>query len=266
MQFASSTCILGQDLSEETFRAMRNAGIEAVEMVYHPRFAHPQMRKQLGEWLKAAELRVHSLHARFGYVSISTPDDAMRIGSILEILRELEFMIELGGNCLVVHSGGLILDDAKRPELFRLCRESLKIIAEACAARGVRLALEFLPRSCLGNNSRELLDLIEGIDHGAVGVCLDTNHANLGHDLVETIATLADKIIAVHVSDNDGVVERHWFPYQGVIDWRAFAEAIRKSGFDGPCMYEVVCDPKAGIEGRLEFLRRTHARMWDGAP
>jgi sugar phosphate isomerase/epimerase len=262
VQFASSTCILGGNLSEETFRAMRAAGIETVEIVYHPRFAEPQMRRSLAAWITAAGLKVQSLHARFGYVSISALDEKVRAVSLAELLCELEFMCALGGGCFVVHSGGLVLHEEKRPEHFRLCRESLNILADACAARGVRLALEFLPRSCLGNTCDELLQLIEGIDHGTLGVCLDTNHANIGRDLTEATRALAGKIVAIHVSDNDGLVERHWFPYQGVIDWSAFTEAINASGFDGPCMYEVVCDPKAGIPDRLDFLARTHRRMW----
>jgi sugar phosphate isomerase/epimerase len=220
------------------------------------------MRKALPEWLNRAGLRLHSLHALFGPVSISAPDEARRAASVREVLRELEFMVELGGQCLVVHSGGLILDESKRSDLFRLCRESLKVIADACAARGVRLALEYLPRNCLGNTCEELLRLVEGIDHDTVGVCLDTNHANIGQDLTQAVRALAGKIIAIHVSDNDGCVERHWFPYQGVIDWAAFRGAIEASGFQGPCMYEVVCDPKAAIPDRLNFLAKVHRQMW----
>jgi sugar phosphate isomerase/epimerase len=263
VQFASSTCILGNNLSEETFRAMREAGIETVEVVYHPRFADPEMRRSLAAWISAAGLKVQSLHARFGYVSISALDERVRAVSLAELLCEMEFMCEMGGRCFVVHSGGLVLHEEKRPEHFRLCRESLKVIADVCSARGVRLALEFLPRNCLGNTCDELLRLIEGIDHGTLGVCLDTNHANIGRDLAEATRALARRIFAIHVSDNDGMVERHWFPYQGVIDWNAFTEAIQASGFSGPCMYEVVCDPKADIPDRLEFLAKMHRRVWE---
>jgi len=28
-------------------------------------------------------------------------------------------------------------------------------------------------------------------------------------------------------------------------------------------MYEVVCDPKADIPDRLEFLAKTHRRVWE---
>ena len=262
MQFASSTCILSGHLGEESLRAMREWEIQAIELVYHPRFSQPEMRADLVRWIKAAGMPVHSMHALFGPVSISALDNAVLAASLIEVIRELDFLAELGGRCLIVHSGGLVLHDEKRPELFQRCRESLRVISDACAARGVRLALEYLPRNCLGNSCRELLELIDGIDHGTLGVCLDTNHANLGQDLAAAIRALAGKIFAIHVSDNDGAVERHWFPYQGVIDWSEFTQAIREAGFDGPCMYEVVCDPKAGVQDRLEFLAQVHRRMW----
>ena len=42
----------------------------------------------------------------------------------------------------------------------------------------------------------------------------------------------------LHVHDNDGERDRHWYPYGGVIDWNDFGAALREIGFDGTLSLE----------------------------
>ncbi len=104
---------------------------------------------------------------------------------------------------------------------------------------GVRAGVEPLPRTCLGHNAGEMAVLLDGLPAEHVGICLDVNHANVGQDLVAFIQLFGRRIISVHISDNDGVDEKHWLPGEGVIDWPAVINALRKVGYDGPWMCEV---------------------------
>jgi sugar phosphate isomerase/epimerase len=58
--------------------------------------------------------------------------------------------------------------------------------------------------------------------------------------LTDNIAKCARHLLAVHVSDNDGVDERHWLPYEGVIDWAMTMQAMRAVGFKGAFVFEAV--------------------------
>jgi len=93
-----------------------------------------------------------------------------------------------------------------------------------------------------------------------VGFCLDVNHSNLNADPVTYIDTLGTRIIAVHISDNDGVRQRHWIPGEGVVDWTALAVALRRNGVIAPLMYEV--EPEVELDISIPLLRENFEQLF----
>ena len=140
-------------------------------------------------------------------------------------------------------------------------KRSIWTIAEMAGHAGCRIALELLPRTCLGHSVEELLSLLEDVDPNTAGVCLDTNHLMDGFTLLpEVVRTLGPRLIALHCSDYDGVDEKHWPPRQGVINWVAFLRALRDVHFPGPFNYEVTLDGQTPAK-RLEFLVENYSRL-----
>ncbi|MHB0876030.1 MAG: sugar phosphate isomerase/epimerase family protein [Anaerolineae bacterium] len=181
---------------------------------------------------------VWSVHAPFGGAcDLSALDAAVRQGALASHRQAAAMAVELGAGTLIAHGGAEPVLDGERNERLAYARESVMALAADCRAFGLRLAVEFLPRSCPGHDPRELAYLLDDCGESA-GVCLDVNHANLGQDLVANVHALGSRIISVHVSDNDGEDERHWLPGQGIIDWAALVAALRRVGYAGPFLYE----------------------------
>jgi sugar phosphate isomerase/epimerase len=44
---------------------------------------------------------------------------------------------------------------------------------------------------------------------------------------------IGDKLKAVHIHDNMGKEDEHLIPGDGIIDWNAFADALREIGYTG---------------------------------
>ena len=109
-------------------------------------------------------------------------------------------------------------------------------MAEIADCYGAVIAVENLPRTCLGNCSKEILELIS-VDT-RLRVCFDTNHL-LGEKMETFILAVGNKIITTHVSDYDAINERHWLPGEGVIDWGNLIDALEKVGYKGPWLYEI---------------------------
>jgi sugar phosphate isomerase/epimerase len=85
-----------------------------------------------------------------------------------------------------------------------------------------------------------LLEFVKEVDSPWLRVCLDTGHcACLGDDPIEAVRLLGDKLAVLHVHDNDGKGDRHWFPGLGIIDWEAFMHALVEIGFEGALSLEV---------------------------
>ena len=114
--------------------------------------------------------------------------------------------------------------------------ESLNSLAEIVSNYGGVIAVENLPRTCLGKNSAEILDLISANDK--LKVCFDTNHLLVDTNL-NFMEKLGDKIVTLHVSDYDFVNERHWLPGEGKNDWQGILEALKEINYDGIWLYEI---------------------------
>lgn len=80
---------------------------------------------------------------------------------------------------------------------------------------------------------REILEQVEGGK-----CCIDTNH--FLHDKTQdAILALGKWLTTIHVSDYDGVYEKHWLPKQGVNNWMKIIDALKTVGYNGAFTYEV---------------------------
>ena len=114
-------------------------------------------------------------------------------------------------------------------------KRSLAELAEIAAGCSSTVAVENLPRSCLGKSIAEMKELLSADER--LRVCFDTNHL-IGEDACDFIAELGDRIVTLHVSDCDLVKECHLLPGEGKIDWHRLYRALTECGYRGPWLYE----------------------------
>lgn len=119
--------------------------------------------------------------------------------------------------------------------------ELLAALAERCAAYGFDLSVELMPGNVLGGLA-EFIGLASKPGFEALTLLLDTGHLwVMGEDLSRLPDGLAGKIGAVHLCDNDGVVNLSLPPGRGTIPFRRVIPELGRLGFDGPLDIEVVC-------------------------
>jgi sugar phosphate isomerase/epimerase len=73
-----------------------------------------------------------------------------------------------------------------------------------------------------------------------IGMVLDTGHAHLYGELDNFLTGLSDRIIHMHVHDNDGKSDRHLGVGYGSINWNRFSVLARKSDLQGVASVESV--------------------------
>ncbi|MFH1708476.1 MAG: sugar phosphate isomerase/epimerase family protein [Planctomycetota bacterium] len=203
----------------------------------------------------AGALAHHAVAVNSIHVPFSNDDDIFHIDPARrrETLRKALVcagrLEKLGGGFLVIHPSAEPVTDTERNARLDRCLESLKRLATGLPAGGrVRPAVELLPRSCLLHTSTEMNAMLDRLADPRFGVCLDVNHANLREDLVTATRALGRRIITTHISDNDGIDERHWMPGLGAIPWREWRDALLGLGYAGCFMYEL--KPQVDAEGR----------------
>jgi hexosaminidase len=253
---------LDRDQSLETIGLLQGSSVRAVEL-WASTFARGDRHvREARHALAVAGVRPRTVHADFGpSLDISSPDAVPRSAGIEAIAVALDLAVRVGADIVVAHPSSAPIEREARGSRMDQARRSIESLAEQAQEAGCRLALELLPRSCLGNSADELLFLLQGVDPAAAGVCLDVNHLmDRFASLPEVVIRLAPRLIALHCSDYDGVDEKHWPPLQGVLDWAAFLSALSNIGFAGPLHYEADLHGETPAE-RLAFLEANYSQL-----
>ncbi len=220
------------------------------------------LRKAFWQMLRDTGKRVFSYHIPFSHLDdISAPDELRRQRALSRFRALLQEAQSFQAEMLVVHPSTEPVDQSKREQHTTQLRKSMQELeGELCSAK-MRLALEFLPRLCMGNTLADMDQFLAGMSD-IFGVCQDVNHLMGQYQDIPSMArTLNEKLFALHISDYDGVDERHWLPGQGVIDWKAFVSALRDINYAGPFNYEIKINAEKDIPGRLREISENFAWM-----
>lgn len=238
-------------LDEKTFSAISNAGIDAVE-VSMPAECYPNINyialKDLSKKYNVELWSYHLPFTPFEEIDPSSLDKGVREYTTKYFSELITKASDIGIDKFIIHPSGEPIDDNERNERFKYSQQSLDILAETASKYGACIAVEDLPRSCIGNSSDEIMRLISANDK--LRVCFDTNHLLTGSN-ADFMNKLGDKIITVHISDYDFINERHWLPGEGLLDWKAIIEKFEEIGYKGVWMYELEMKcPKTIIRDR----------------
>ena len=213
---------------------------------------------QIQAWAKKYGITLLSYHLPFQPFEVLDPSHPALWENTLAYFEKLiQKAVAIGVRRFVVHPSGEPIADADRPTRLYWGKRSLAELAEIAAAYDSVIAVENLPRTCLGRNSQEMLELISA--HPALRICFDTNHL-LGEDPVEFIKAVGTHIITTHVSDYDFLNERHWLPGEGKLDWQVILAALESVGYDGPWLYEVPFKAPVSILRKQDLCCEDFAR------
>ena len=227
-------------LNEDLFIQYEKAGISAMELSMVAEELDEIDYKEIKGWADAHNVELWSLHLPFnlnGNSNIADFDDTVRKNTIEYFSDIIKKASAVGIKIFVIHpSYEPVEEDENRETRMKLACEMLDMLAEIAHEHGSVIAVENLPRTCLGRNSEEILTLLKSNDK--LKVCYDTNHL-LIQDAVEFIKAVGDKIVTLHVSDYDFINERHWLPGEGKNDWQKIINALKEVGYSGVWLYEV---------------------------
>lgn len=168
---------------------------------------------------------------------LSVTDEDQRL-SALKLQKEIiEAVAPLKAPFVVLHgNSGSVPDEEKQARRDAL-KKSLAEFAPFCKKYGISIALENLIPCCITRTSDELLDVIEAVDADNIGICFDVNHLFMqSHS--DFIKKVGKYILTMHVSDNDGIEEKHYLPGDGVIDWKQLFADLDAIGYDSTMICE----------------------------
>lgn len=245
----TSTCFCGGIPTPENLAELKRVGVEAIEISANLKnyFEKMDILHRAGEYAKMIEdagLEWWSVHLPFSRGQDISLADAAQRDNILDINEKMiRACGRAGCKVAVLHPSSEPIAYGERLERLKHSRQGIIHLRQVCDQVGMKLAVEDLPRTCLCNQSNEMLTLLAGT---GAGVVFDTNHSLSEDNLHYMNAILAGglEILSLHISDYDFVDERHRLPGDGINDWKGILSILEKAGYAGPLMYEVPRRPK----------------------
>ena len=251
-QIGMSSC--GEDLTEALFADYKKAGVQAIEISLGNK---PDKDLDYAEIKRLSDvygIELWSFHlpfAPFTELDLSHPD---LCDHTVEYFKHLiKEGSSIGIKRFVVHPSGEPIFDEQRAARLECSGKSLARLAEYAKSLNAIICVEDLPRSCIGRNSEEMLELLSA--HEDLRCCFDTNHLLSLEKPHEYIRKIGNRIVTLHVSDYDFLDERHWLPGEGDIDWQKLYRALCEIGYNGAWMYELYLKSPDSIVRERELTR-----------
>lgn len=227
-------------VSEGWFQLAAEIGIDALELADAEGY-EPTDWKNVPKWSKQYGVQAWSYHLPVVWGNEiyhpATFDAEEWKRSYAAYENWIQHCGEAGLKCIVIHpSIEPYLTAEERENRMQAAIQHLGEVSDLCKKNGLVLAVENLPRTCLGANSDEMLRIMDS--NSDLRICFDTNHL-LQEDHETFIKKVGKYIVTTHVSDYDFDNEKHWYPMAGQINWRKVQSALEEVDYNGPFLYEI---------------------------
>ena len=116
-----------------------------------------------------------------------------------------------------------------------------KSLVEIAHENEIIIAIENTLSDKLFGKPEDLAELLGQINDNSFKVCLDIGHAetkNTGSSALEFINKLQNKIVCLHIHDNDKISDNHQLPFTLVIQFEPIFKVLKEIGYSGDITFE----------------------------
>jgi sugar phosphate isomerase/epimerase len=255
MELAMATDYAGDTgNAEPALTRIAEAGFKHIQWIHHWRhdfiYTEPEIR-HVEQLLKRLDLSLYDIHAPAGaeknwYSTV----EYQRLAGVEIIKNRVDMSRTLGGSVIVVHTPPM---NPANGGAWDQLRKSLGELQGYCTARSTKIAIE--------NRSNDsfvgVRELLSEYGPEFLGLCYDSGHGNIGGMGLRHLDGLKDRLISVHLHDNDGKTDQHRPVFSGTLDWDELARVLSESPYDEFLTFETEMR-RSGMDDESLFLRRAH--------
>jgi len=191
--------------------------------------------EQIAAWMRELGLSLTDLHASAGAEkNWCSAREYERLAGIELVENRLDMAARLGSDVIILHIPLEPADPAENRSYWSRLRASLDALHAPARDHGVRIAIENLSK----DNFDTLERLFSLYDAGYLGLCYDSGHGNVAGNGLDRLDRVKDRLISVHLHDNDGTGDQHKLPFEGTVDWPRLARILAESSYGKPVSME----------------------------
>ena len=238
---------------EPYLRRIADAGFSHVHWAYHfnTDFVYSRCEvDRIEAWLKEYGLALLDLHASSGvekkYYSLREYE---RLAGVALVKNRIEMAARLNSGVVILHVPGEPSEETERTLFGRQVRKSLDALQVYAGIQGVKIALENLNKS----NFLHIQKLFSEYSPDFLGFCYDSGHGNLYDKAFTDLEAVKDRLISIHLHDNDGLSDQHKPLFSGTVDWKGLAAVMARSAYDR-CVSMELMTANAEFDSEEAFL------------
>ena len=196
---------------------------------------------------KGDSLGIRCNQAHSPYPSVDWGKDEFNEKRFDELVRSMECAALLGAEIIVVHP--VHKNMPKSVDEYAVNKEFYEKLIPYCEKFGIKVATENMFKNDpyrnvrltdVCNSPEKFVRMVDLIDSEWITSCLDVGHCGLvGEDATEMIYALGhDRLKALHIHDNNYIIDQHTIPFNGKMDWESICKALADIEYDGVFTYE----------------------------
>src|SRR5664280_2462553 len=241
--------------AEPSLRRIAEAGFRHIQWIHHWNhdfiYTQPEIEHIAG-LMNDLGLSLYDIHAPTGAEKnwFSTVE-YQRLAGVEIMKNRVDMCATLGGSVIVAHIPELIPENVRS---WRQLKRSLDELEDFCCGKAVRIAVENRPHDQFNG----IHELFSDHDPQFIGLCYDSGHGNIGGKGLQHLDSVKERLISVHLHDNDGLADQHRPIFTGTVDWEELAQLVAESPYREFLTFET--DIKSsGMEDEDLFLERAYA-------
>lgn len=226
----------------------------------------PAELEQIGRLFTELHFSLNDLHGSDGREKAwGSLIEYQRQAGVELVKNRIDMAAGLSCDVVVMHAPAEPEEPKEREAYWTRFRRTLDELQPYCAGRGVRIAIENMANTRFFGTLGRLFELYPPT---FLGLCYDSGHGNFVKksndpataDPLPPATGLADlekvkdRLIALHLHDNDGTADQHKLLFMGTVDWSRLARIIAASGYAKPAITMEVGMKNSGIPDEREFL------------
>jgi len=178
-----------------------------------------------------------TIHGPFHDLNPGSKDARIRHITRDRYWQTLDVAALLEAKNVVFHTGYI-------PEIYDRSRTQWIETALEVWQKVLRLAKDYNLQLSIENTIEHDFDvhvaLLDALNTDHLGICFDIGHANCycKGDIRDIIDGLPRRIVEIHISDNDGHLDRHWVVGQGNVPFHEFFEALKMRNIEPLITFE----------------------------
>lgn len=222
--------------SEPYLRRIAEAGFKNIQWIHHWKhdFIYTQSEIQyIANLMKELRLSIYDIHGSAGteknWFSIV---EYQRLAGVEIVKNRIEMCKALGGSVVVMH---IPILNSENLGQWRQLKKSLNELEKFCIKKSVKIAVENEPF----DDFIGIKELFSKYGPEFIGLCYDSGHGNIGGHGLKNLDSVNDRLISLHLNDNDGLEDQHKPIFTGNVNWEELSRIIAKSSYKKFLTFEI---------------------------